>query len=272
MAGLLIMLGLVGRADRWPPPENPPRQGEALDAAALRRGAVGHSAGALARLIREPENTWSNLAFILGGAWLLTQASRRRARGVGVALIATGVGSFLYHASASRTLRHLDVGAMYWLFIGTAAFAIASIRPRLARWLEAPGTGFAAAAAVAAGLVTAGRNLRLAGVKPLALTTLTALTAAVLAAALGLTALRRRTVRARLGAGGALALFALAVICQVGDRPGGWLVNPEGVIQAHALWHVLSAAALVLAVRTLDTGDDGGDHFTPARQRAVADI
>jgi hypothetical protein len=49
-----------------------------------------------------------------------------------------------------------------------------------------------------------------------------------------------------------VALFAVALACQIGDRPGAWLCAPTAVVQPHAIWHILSAAAFVLAVRVLD--------------------
>lgn len=67
---LVVTLAFVGTADQWPAVESPPRQGEALDERALERGEFSHSPLAVGRLIREPQNTWSNLAFIFAGACL----------------------------------------------------------------------------------------------------------------------------------------------------------------------------------------------------------
>ncbi len=256
VAGVLVVLAAVGRADRWPPPENPPRQGEALDAAALRRGQIAHAAPALARLIREPENTWSNLAFVLGGAVLLVLASRRSAAVVGVALIAVGAGSFLYHASASRALRHLDVGAMYWLYLAAVIFAAGALSSRLRHHLDGHGVLLLLVPLLLAAAAASGRNLRILGFKPLALTVATTVAAGVLVTALLLTAWRRRTTAIFIRVAVIVVLFTAAVICQVGDRPGGWLCDPEAAVQAHALWHVLSAAAFVLCIRTLDWPED----------------
>src|SRR5688500_9400020 len=111
LVGLLLTLALVRNPLRWPAPEPRPYQGEAADVT-----KSGHTAAALGRLIREPQNTWSNLAFVVGGALLLGTARCRVARLLGIPLIAVGIGSFLYHASASARLRELDVGAMNWLF------------------------------------------------------------------------------------------------------------------------------------------------------------
>jgi predicted nucleic acid-binding protein len=39
---------------------------------------------------------------------------------------------------------------------------------------------------------------------------------------------------------------------QIGDRPGGWLCDPGHAVQPHAVWHVLSAVALLLYVQLVD--------------------
>src|SRR4051812_47378339 len=93
---LLLALAWVHAPDNWPPVEPKPYQGEAADLT-----KAGHSAPALARLIREPQNTCSNLVFVFGGAFLFATSRTRGARLIGVPLVAVGVGSFLYHASAS---------------------------------------------------------------------------------------------------------------------------------------------------------------------------
>src|SRR4051812_4180964 len=102
VAGALVAgLAGVARPERWPPPEAPPQQGEAACDASRTSSKTGltHSSQALGHLIREPQNTWSNLAFVLGGAWLVSARSLRLARITGVALIGVGAGSFFYHAS-----------------------------------------------------------------------------------------------------------------------------------------------------------------------------
>lgn len=247
--GMVLML--VGRGERWPAPESPPRQGEALDAGVREDEHAIHSRVALSRLVREPQNTWSNIAFVFCGAWLLS-TSRRAVQLLGVTLIAVGIGSFLYHASASRTLRHLDVGAMYWLFIVTALFVTGSRGPRFRSGLDRHAVSIGVGTLALAIGATYARNFAFLGFKPLALTLVTTITAAVLTITLLIEAVhqRRAVVWGRVGV--CLGLFAVAVVCQLGDRPGGWLCRPDSPIQAHSLWHVLSAAAFVFAVRVLD--------------------
>lgn len=198
-------------------------------------------------MIREPQNTWTNLAFVIGGALLMAGSPRKIARALGLALITVGVGSFLYHASASRTLRQLDVAGMYWLFVLSLTVSMEVVFPRLKKPVEANIISISIAAGMVALLLTAGRNLRIWGVKPFELSTTTAITATAMVLALGLAAWRLRTLRAAGQTAAVLVLFGVAVACQVGDRPGGWLCNPDALIQAHALWHIFSAAAFVLA-------------------------
>ena len=257
---LLLVLVLAGVRDpaRWPPPESPPQQGEA----ALTSGTA-HAPAALARLVREPQNTWSNLAFVLGGAWLVARARRRTIRLTGVALLAVGVGSFLYHASASRTLRHADVASMNGLFLGTIAACVASWQPKAGEWIEGhAGKIFVVLLGAAVG-VTFGRNLRLGGFKPLSLSLLTALTAAVVIVTLAECARRRATVRAARALVCIGALFGVAAACQLTDRPGGRFFRPDWPLQLHAVWHLLAGLSFTLAMRFLE-----GNH---ARRRATVE-
>lgn len=256
--GLGVALLLVGDPARWPEPEAPPRQGEAVEIDPA--GRVAHSAAALGRLVREPQNTWSNLAFVFGGAWLLMGAASRLARRLGLVLVAVGVGSFLYHASASRTLRHLDVAAMYWLFLLSGAFSLGGLRPRWRDALERHANALAAAGLAAAIALTLARNVRVAGLKPFSLTIATAGAAALLLGTLAVIARRQSTPGAWARCGGIVVVFAAAVACQLGDQPGQWGFAPHGMVQAHALWHGLAAAAFVLTVRMIEQAESAPAH------------
>lgn len=247
-ACLIGTLLLVRDARRWPSPEPRPYQGEAANP-----NGPGHSNAALARLVREPQNTWSNLAFVAGGALLLGTARSRHGRMIGAPLVGVGIGSFLYHASASAALRELDVAAMYWLFAMAAVECAGALSADFRRRLD----GWAALSLVltlagAVGLTLA-RNVVAFGFKPLSLTVTTAVTAAVLIFTLVMI-----TVRRSRGPGSfveltvLLLVFAAAVCCQLADRPGGILYRPGAFVQAHALWHLLAAIAFVWAMRTLD--------------------
>lgn len=251
-AGLLLLLGYINHYSAWPPAENPPHQGEALDPAALRNGVIIHSAKALGQLVREPQNTWSNMAFILGGSLLISLGTTRCGRLAGAMLIAVGAGSFLYHASASRTLRHGDVAAMYGLYFITMILCVGATWPSLRRKFEKHAWLIAMTSLLVAVGAACGRNFVVFGFKPLELTLVTAIVVAVLVATFFLTIKRRRDLKTFSLVATALALFGISVVCQLGDRPGRWLCNPDAFIQGHALWHLFSAAAFVVVVFLLE--------------------
>ena len=247
VAGLLLVIAWVRDPARWPAAELIPCQGEATEA-----GRTAHSPRALGRLIREPQNTWSNVAYVFAGALLLGRAQVRLVRMTGVPLIAVGVGSFLYHASASATLRFLDVAAMYWLFalllLVGGSVAAPGVRSRLDRTAVALMAG---CAILGVGLALA-RNVTVCGLKPLGLTVATAMTAAVLVLTLARVIWRRSEVSGALQLLGIVNVFGLAAFLQVSDRPGGAFYRPDATVQAHALWHALSAAAVLWAVGLLE--------------------
>lgn len=248
IAVLLAALAVVREPTRWPPDLEPvPYQGEATDV-----GTRQHSAAALARLVREPQNTWSNLAFVVAGALLGATCRARMARMLGMTLIAVGVGSFLYHASASTTLRQLDVGAMYWLFVVAAIYLVALLVPLLRPNIEKNAIGFATGALVLAGLLTVSRNLTVLGFKPLSLQVATTVVSAAMLLTLADVIRRRESVAAALQFLGIVTLFGAAVYFQVSDRPGGTLYRPGALIQAHAVWHVLAAVTFAWVITLLD--------------------
>ena len=245
--GLVLTLFLVGDPGRWPAPEPRPYQSEA----ALPDGS-GHSEAALARLIREPQNTWSNLAFVAGGALLLGTARTLRARTVGVPLIAVGIGSFLYHASASAQLRQLDVGAMYWLFGITAVHCVGVWLDKARPWTVARATLWLLATLAIAITLTLWRNVIVLGFKPLSLTVATGAAAAILIATLVRVTWRSARTSRHVELAALLLVFAAAVFFQISDRPAAFLYRPRAFVQAHALWHVLAAVAFTWAIVVLD--------------------
>jgi hypothetical protein len=248
--GLLAGLVWVGDATRWPAAETLPQQGEATDAQAA--DMLVHSSAALARLIREPQNTWSNIAFVFGGAFLLASARQRVTRGVAVTLIVVGVGSFFYHASASRVLRHGDVAAMYWLFMMSVPLCVSALVQRWRARIDHLTVALVIFTGMLAVLVTASRNTPLMGFKPLSLHLATALTAAMVILSIAAVAHRRSTLAAALQLLGIVTLFGIAAACQTNDRPGRRLYRPDLPLQAHAVWHVLAAVTFVWAARFLD--------------------
>jgi hypothetical protein len=249
----VLGLGLVFAPEFWPAAESPPQQGEALDSGKLADGHAVHAASALARLIREPQNTWSNLAFVICGAWLAIASTRKISRMVGMALMLVGIGSLLYHASASTFFRILDVGSMYGLFFTLFFLAAGSFNARIEKLTRDHPALLLSSAALFAVVLTLSRSFDLFGFKPLSIASATVITSLLLIGSGLYVILKQRAGWLRGFA--ALTLFALAAACQIGDRPGGWLCDPNHVIQAHAVWHVLSALALLLYVQLVDRFD-----------------
>jgi hypothetical protein len=77
--------------------------------------------------IREPANTWSNVAYLLVGAGLVRAAVREGRRdllAIGATELCVFVGSFLFHASGAFVGEVLDVAAMMvfaWLMLAQNA-------------------------------------------------------------------------------------------------------------------------------------------------------
>ena len=68
--------------------------------------------------IEQPTNTWSNVAYILIGAWLIrkaTSAGRSDLAIIGVIEILIGIGSFFFHMSSTHIGEVVDVGCMFLL-------------------------------------------------------------------------------------------------------------------------------------------------------------
>jgi hypothetical protein len=163
----------------------------------------------------QPVNSLTSLIFVAAGAII---ASRRPERAwVGVALTATGVGSFLFHGPmpAGSQLAH-DV-SLAWLLA-----TVPAVGTRWDRWVILPGLAVLGAfLAVAPSLAD-----------PLFIA-LTALVLAVL--------VRRDRSFTTIGP------LALLVISAIVGRLGatGWpLCNAESIIQPHGIWHLGAAVAV----------------------------
>jgi hypothetical protein len=202
-------------------------------------------------LVRQPANTFSNVGFIAVGLGIAWEAGRRRARGgapsagdppiargflpglcaVVVALL--GPGSMALHGSLTRWGGQADVLSMYlW-----AALALAYAALRAARLSSG------AFAALFAGLcaVLAWTKFRVAFSSDV----IFGLLVGGFAAGEAIVWRRRRDLaqdRRWLALSGALfgAAFALWLPSR---RPDGPLCDPHSLLQGHAAWHLLCAAA-----------------------------
>ncbi len=263
IAGFLAVAVRFSPTDfSWGPPETPKVQCEALDSASLPplvRDALArryHDRVATA-VVREPQNTWSNLAFIFVGLWIVAGDRRPHARLLSAALIALGLGSGLYHASLLPAWRNVDVATMAWTSFALCHFGWLSVRPAScpsSRATLIAGLIGGTAAIIATTLRT---PVVIFGQKPFATTFLTTVGIGIVFTLLMLGLFFRSPDRRLSGVTDKrrsflwfavlTATLALAVACQLNDRPGGCLCRPDAPVQGHAVWHVLMAAALAQA-------------------------
>lgn len=162
----------------------------------------------------QPVNSLTALAFVAGGVFI---AVRSRHVWLGVASIATGAGSFLFHGPMPPLSEWAHDSTLAWLLL-----VVAGTGRRWEGSTRVP--GLIAVAAICA-VPGAGDPL---GV--------------ILAIGAIISILTRDRSRATLAA---LALLAVvAVIGRLGAT-GGPLCDPGSVLQAHGLWHIGAAAAVV---------------------------
>lgn len=194
--------------------------------------------------VTNPADTWSNLAYVAVGLWMWRETRRRAGSGgsdlflFAPAAIAVGVFSGIYHASYTYFFQFFDfVGMFLFCFtpISENALRLGWIRPerKLAFFLG----GVVLFSALVPMLFETGWPIQV-------------LVALLIAGTLGQEAvLRRRAREASLAIDymplvTGLALLAAAGAFSLADVTRTWC-DPRSWLQGHAIWHVLSAAALV---------------------------
>ena len=199
--------------------------------------------------VKQPANTWSALAFLAAGLLIAAHSSREGAKlgvrpGSGrvvfmpafysVLVVLVGVGTAFFHASMTWWGGSLDYLSMYHLLAYIFAFGV--IRSaRLARGAFLPLFLLALVPAAAVNLSD------LMDTPPIF-----ALLVAAAIAAESSAALRRRDLK-RDGRwlAATFALFAAgALVWARSNNHGAWC-RPGSLLQGHALWHLLCAAATV---------------------------
>lgn len=187
-------------------------------------GALGDCELVGPGLLGQPINTLTTLPFLLLGAWL---ASNDRSRWVGVALMATGAGSFLFHGPMPAWGDWAHDFTLAWLVT-----TIGGLHTRWERWSRVP-------ALVALAVIFA--------VFPGAADPL----AAALTVIVGGSILVRRPPMAELMPLGLLAVTA--ILGRLGST-GGPLCDPSSIWQLHGMWHVGAAVAVTWWTVTRDHG------------------
>ena len=215
------------------------------------------------RPIRTRANTFSNLAYMTVGLYAcgLALADRRRARLAspdappvnivvatpalsvlfGLSCLWLGFSSGLFHASLTRAGQRLDVAAMYPPLLSLLAIAATrALPPRIGRRFGAgvPTWGVLAAVIVVAEIALWRWKWSMSA---------TTVLSTLIAAMAGVTVAEHlrwpgRFRSAWLGWGA--CLLAAGIACRQSDVARSFPVGSDSWLQGHALWHLLTAAAL----------------------------
>jgi hypothetical protein len=249
LAFLVAVTRLAPPGNYWKSVEPPKAQCEAYDVERLRTDATLTSAiydpRKLDRLIREPQNTISNLAYSLAGLAIVIAARKPAFRNLGLAAIFLGFGSGMYHASLLPEWRMIDILGVYAvLYLLMLAGALENLGRGNVGW---PAWGASLAVWAAAIYTGVHRNdVRWLGVKLFDSTYVfvAAVAAGCLLAALAWRRAKDRTKYVR--ALGAVAVAAgISFTGGIGDRFHGFWAAPDSFLQGHAVWHTFGAVALL---------------------------
>ncbi len=199
-------------------------------------------------IVMEPQNTWSNLGYLIAGLCVVYRSRTLRGIGVGAMLMVTGITSGLYHAvPIDFTLQKLDVASIFWVMLALIGYAAISLEVHF--HARDPGVlvdKLVIAAALIVGAIVAVASLvesTLAFVI-LVVVLLTLMAAGFFAPSRQITPLSYREIGGYVM--GTIMLGMFAAVCRLGDGYGRVLCDPDGPVQFHALWHLFSAMLLLL--------------------------
>ena len=186
--------------------------------------------------LAQPVNALTSLVFsviglaIIGWARGVAGIERRVRYAIGIGLVATGIGSFLYHGPQPAGSQYLhDITFLVTLVVIGAANLRAGLGwAERSMWILV-GTVFV----VVSGILLAA---------PTVTNVFTGLSVLVIVA--GDVAVRRNGRIDMRSYWAALGLFVLAIVFFVLGRSGQWLCDPDSLFQGHGLWHVFSGLAI----------------------------
>jgi hypothetical protein len=224
---------------------------------------IKHCEANLSSWIAAPANTWSNLAYVAVGVWIWRRSARRSALsagGLGPVTLAVGATSFIFHASYTFAGQVLDYAGMFLLL----GWALARGLIRLGALQEKGALRFWAGlvgASLAALFVFRAAGW---GVQTI-----------VLVETLALAALELRLLIVKRDAPSygsfwlMQLLLAAAYACWHLDHTDLACRPNDHLVQFHAIWHVLTAAAFVAAWRFHEGIDERARGSSRARQKNV---
>ena len=209
-------------------------------------------------MVLEPQNTWSNLAYLIAGMLVLYRSRTLLGAAVGLNLAFEFLFSGLYHAKLNETMQTMDVGWIYVLLLSMIAYAIQSLLFK--EWgrdtgypvLNAPvliAVGITIVAVVLGMVMGIYKN-------EIFESTVTTLALVVLLAVLLGAGL---FVRGWRGSDAMTVVMPIVLVVSIGiptllfkfsDGPKHEFFNwccPKAVLQSHSGWHILSAVLVLVA-------------------------
>lgn len=268
LAALLCLCIWNPRGNHWKTVEPPKAQAEAYRSDRVRMPAVlsmdVYDPVKLNRLIREPQNTISNLPYALAGLAILLAGRKSASVGLGLAAIFLGYGSGMYHASLLPEWRMIDILGVYAVLYLLLVVGGSTIACRLST--GPTGWGLVMGAWFAAIYTGIHRNdVRIYGLKVFDSTYVFVASVAI-GCLLALVAFFRARDRRRYLA--AMLVFFLSTTVSfsggIGDRFGGFWANPDFIIQGHAVWHTFGAISLLAIYEAFSAA--GFDHSVLSRR------
>jgi glycerol-3-phosphate O-acyltransferase/dihydroxyacetone phosphate acyltransferase len=195
-------------------------------------------------LVAQPVNTWTSVAYLLAGAWIIARSRRwlldPSAVVFGALVAANGVGSIAYHASADSPGRWMHDLSILGALGFVAGWHVGRLWPagsaRAGRW-----------AIGAAGVV-----LLAMGVVLVPVPDATNAAVAVLVG-IALVAFVARRITTHTGPAWSDLPFVLVAAVALGafllGRTGSPACDPDGTFQFHGAWHIATALLAVVWVR-----------------------
>ncbi len=185
-------------------------------------------------LLRQPVNSITTIAFVGAGLWIVSVRPDRR--WVGMAVMATGIGSLLFHGPMPARAEWAHDVTLAWLLLVVAGTGTRWEKTTHIPGLLGLGVLFAVIPAIA---------------DPLAVV--------ITVIALVVRIRMDRSPHTR----GALALLGVsAIVGRIGAT--GWpLCHPNSLLQTHGLWHLAAAAAVVWWATGYDPGPQSVDTGLP---------
>lgn len=184
-------------------------------------GALRDCEAIVHAVLGQPVNSLTTIAFVIGGAVVIVRTGHLW---IGIASIATGVGSFLFHGPMPSYAQWAHDASIGWLLLVVAAHGRV-----WERWAHLPGLLIVAAVVAIPG------------------------TADPLAVGLATVAIVALVVRdaSRQTLAPLALLVTVAIIGRLGST-GGPLCDPGSIWQPHALWHMGAATAVTWWASGLD--------------------